>query len=117
MAIILGKDCSLTIGGTDVVGVRSVTADESVSEYEFTQYATRLTYTYPTAYHIEVQIETNDDNYPFYSYLESGAELDVNGTGFSFTGVVVSVSDSQPLDGARTLNVVMKKTFPGLRSL
>ena len=46
---------------------------------------------------------------------EPGTELAVVGTGFSFTGVVTSVSDSQPLDGPRSFSVTMKRTYAGLR--
>ena len=115
MAITLGKDCTLSIGGGALVGVRSVTAEESVTEQEFVPFGSRLSHVYPTAYGITVQIETIDDSYDFITALEAGSELNVVGTGFSFVGVVTSVSDSQPLDGPRTFNVTMRRTYAGLR--
>jgi hypothetical protein len=115
VAITLGKDCTLTIGINAVVGVRSVTAEESVTEQEFVPFGSRKSHVYPTAYGITVQIETIDDSYDFVTALEDGTELNVVGTGFSFVGVVTSVSDSQPLDGPRTFNVTMRRTYAGLR--
>ena len=115
MAITLGKNCTLSIGGNAVLGVRSVTVDESVTEHEFVPYGSRLSHVYPTAYGVTVQIETIDDSYDFVTALEAGTELNVVGTGFAFTGVVTSVSDSQPLDGPRTFNVTMRRTYAGLR--
>lgn len=115
MAITLGKDCTLSINGNAVVGVRNVTAEESVTEQEFTEYGSRLSRVYPTAYSLSVSIETIDDAFDFPAALEAGTELAVVGTGFSFTGVVTSVSDSQPLDGPRSFSVTMKRTYAGLR--
>lgn len=115
MAITLGKDCTLSINGNAVVGVRNVTAEESVTEQEFVPYGSRLSRVYPTAYGLTVSLETIDDSFDFVTALEAGTELNVVGTGFSFVGVVTSVSDSQPLDGVRTFSVTMRRTYAGLR--
>jgi hypothetical protein len=115
MAITLGKDCTISINGGAVVGVRSVTAEESVTEQEFVPYGSRLSHVYPTAYGVTVSLETINDSYDFATALEAGTELNVVGTGFSFVGVVTSVSDSQPLDGVRTFSVTMRRTYAGLR--
>ncbi len=120
MAITLGKDCTISVGlaggsPAAVLGVRSVTAEQSVTEHEFVPYGSRLSVVYPTAYATTVSLETIDDNaeaaLTFSTWLQQGDKVDVVGTGFSFTGVVTSVSDSQPLDGVRTFSVTMRATF------
>lgn len=120
MAITLGKDCTLSVGPAGgstvaVVGVRNVTAEQSVTEQEFVPYGSRLSVVYPTAYATTVSLETIDDQAgtanTFVTWLEQGTKVDVVGNGFSFTGVVTSVSDSQPLDGVRTFSVTIRQTF------
>ena len=117
MAITLGRDCTLTVGGSTVVEVRQVTADETVTEQEFTPYGSRESHVYPTAYGLSVSFETIDDSQAgtFASYAENGTEVAVAGTGFSFTGVVTSISENQNLDGVRTISVTIKRTYSGLR--
>jgi hypothetical protein len=120
VAITLGKDCTLSVGPAGggqaaVVGVRNVTAEQSVTEQEFVPYGSRVSVVYPTAYATTVSLETIDDQAAtantFVTWLEQGTKIDVVGTGFSFTGVVTSVSDSQPLDGVRTFSVTIRQTF------
>lgn len=120
MAITLGRNCTISVGLADstptaVVGVRNVTAEQSVTEHEFVPYGSRVSVVYPTAYATTVSLETIDDNaaasLAFSTWLQQGDKVDVVGTGFSFTGVVTSVSDSQPLDGVRTFNVTIRATF------
>lgn len=117
MAITLGRDCTIKVDGAGVVGVRTVTAEESVTEHEFTPYGSRESAVYPTAYGVSVSFETIDDSQvgTFSGYAENGTEVSVFGTGFSFSGVVTSVSENQSLDGVRTISVTLKKTYPGLR--
>lgn len=120
MAITLGKDCTLSVGPEGgspvaVIGVRNVTAEQSVTEQEFVPYGSRVSVVYPTAYATTVSLETIDDQAEvstnFVNWLEQGDKVDVVGTGFAFTGVVTSVSDSQPLDGVRTFSVTIRQTF------
>lgn len=120
MAITLGKDCTLSVGlapgnPVAVIGVRNVTAEQSVTEYEFTPYGSRQSFVYPTAYATTVTLETIDDNVTsellFSQWLEGGDKVNVIGSGFAFTGVVTSVSDSQPLDGVRSFSVTIRATF------
>lgn len=116
MAIILGRDCTITVGG-DPVSARDVTASESAEEIAFKPFGSRDVYTYTTGYSVEVSVESIDDAFfdDAVGWCEAGTELAVAGTGFSFTGVAVSVSVRQPLDDVCTYTVVFKRTYAGLR--
>lgn len=116
MAITLGRDCTVAVNGT-VAGVRSVTADETASEIEFTPYGSRNAVTYTTATSQGITVESIDDAAAglFSGLVASGQECQVSGTGFSFTGVVTSVSENQNIDGVRTITATVKKTFQGIR--
>lgn len=117
MAITLGRDCTLAVNGGSA-SARSVTASESTEEIQVRPFGSREVCTYTTGYSLEVSVESIDDG--FYDsaigWCEAGTEVTVSGTGYSFTGVVTSVSDSQPLDSVRSFTVVFKRTYAGLRA-
>lgn len=118
MAILLGRDCSLTVNGQPVAGVRSVTASESTQEIEVRPFGSRQVFTYTTGYAVEIAIETIESSTAVdaVGFLQAGTELAVVGTGFSFVGVVTSVTDNQPLDDVRSFTITIRKTYPGLRA-
>lgn len=117
MAITLGRDCTLSVNG-DSASARSVTVSETTEEIQVRPFGSREILAYTTGYALEVSVESIDSD--FYDsavgWCEAGTEISVSGTGFSFTGVVASVSESQPLDDVVTFTVVFKKTYQGLRA-
>lgn len=118
MSISLGRDCSLTVNGSSVSGVRDVTATESTDEIEFRPFGSREICKYTTGYSLEVSVECIDDalHSNAIGWCEAGTEVTVSGTGFSFTAVVSSVADRQPLDDVRSFTVVFIRTYQGLRT-
>lgn len=117
MAITLGRDCTLSVNG-DSASARSVTASETTEEIQLRPFGSREVFAYTTGYALDVTVESIDSD--FYDsavgWCEGGTEVSVSGTGFSFTGVVTSVSESQPLDDVVSFTVVFKRTYPGLRA-
>jgi len=109
--ITLGRDCTITVGEQSG-GVRSVTATESVQEIEVRPFGSREINSYTTGYTVEVQVETIDADFVDAAvvWCETGEEVEVSGTGFAFTGVVTSVTNSQPLDDVCSYAISFKKT-------
>ncbi len=117
MAIVLGRDCTLSIGGSTVVGVRNVSFTVTSDEETFTPYGSRFSFSFPTSIEYAVSFESNDDaSSSLISTLEDGTEVSISVAGLTFTAVVVSVSITQPLDGVETYNVALKRTYIGARS-
>jgi ABC-type amino acid transport substrate-binding protein len=100
VAIVLGRDCTVSLNDSAVGGVRTVTATETTQEIEVRPFGSRSIFTYTTGYGVEVQIETIDADAvdAAVTLLESGDVVAVTGDGFSFYGVVTNVTNSQPLD-------------------
>jgi hypothetical protein len=116
VAIVLGRDCTLDIGGS-VAGVREVTYTGTAEEIQYQPYGSRDVFRYTTGYSQEVTVESIDDSFlsDAKDYLASGEDVSVSGTGFTFNAVVVSVNARQPLDDVCSFTVVFKVTNEGLR--
>lgn len=117
MSLILGRECQLTWDGVTVPACRDTTIDVNADTIPVKQFGSRVSGVYQTGYSIAMTVETIDDTAAAVavSKLNSGAEIAVVATGWSFTGVVTSLSDGQPLDGLRVFRVVIESTIPGLR--
>jgi len=109
--ITLGRNCTLT-AGTHSAGVRSVTATETTQEIEVRPFGSRDINSYTTGYAVEVQVETIDGDFvdAAVAWCENGDDVQVSGDGFSFTGVVTNVTNSQPLDDVCSYTITFKKT-------
>lgn len=118
MAISLGRECSLTWDGVAVPGVRDVTVDVTPETTRIRPFGSRAHVSVQTGYAIEMVVETIDDAAATtaVSKAQSGGEIAVVATGWSFTAVVAGVTDGQPLDDLRTFRVVLHSTQQGLRS-
>ena len=117
MAISLGKDCSLTWDTVTVPGVRDVTVDTLGESIQIRPFASRATITHQTGYSLRMTIDTIDDAAATTAAAAviAGTEIAVAATGYSFTAVVTSVTDAQPLDDVRGWQIVLEKTQSGLR--
>lgn len=117
MAIVLGRNCTVSLNGSAVGGVRTVTATETTQEIEVRPFGSRLVHTYTTGYGVEVQIETIEGAAvdAAVSLLESGAAVAVTGTGFSFYGVVTNVTNSQPLDDVCVYTISLRASSQSYR--
>lgn len=117
MAIVLGRNCTVSLNGVAVPGVRTVTASETTQEIEVRPYGSRAVHTYTTGYDIEVEIETIDGTAAdsAVALIESGAAVAVVGTGFSFYGVVINVTNDQPLDGVCVYKISLRASSQSYR--
>lgn len=119
MAITLGKDCSISVGG-NVVGVRNVTLSESARTIDIEAFGSRLVEVYNTGYDATVSIEINDNDSleQLFDSCQDGTEIQVSGGagGWSFPAVVTGISESDPIDGVATFMVEARMTRPGLRA-
>lgn len=118
MAIALGKDCSIFVGG-NVASARNVTISESARTIDVEAYASRYVEVYSTGYDATVSVELNDsaDVGGMFSSLQAGTQITVSGgTGnWSFPAVVTGISETFSVDGVATFTVEAKMTRSGLR--
>jgi hypothetical protein len=113
MAITLGKDCTISIGGS-VSGVRNVTLSESARTIDINPYGSREVSVYQTGYECSVSIEINDSESVsgLFQNMHTGTPVQVSGGsgGFSFLAVITGISETDPIDGVATFTVEAKMT-------
>lgn len=118
MAILLGKDATLSVNGA-VAGVRNVTWSETARTIDVEEYGSRIKAVYSTGYEATVSMELNDDGNVFsaFGHLHNGTEVTVNGGGggWSFPAVVTSIQETDSIDGVVTYQIECKMTISGLR--
>jgi len=118
MAIYLGRNAVVTWDGVAVPGVRDVQVSVAGTTREITPFGSRATISYQTGYAVSITLDTIDDAAATTATAAAiaGTEIAVVTTGYSFTAVVTSVSDSMPLDDVRVWSIQMTKTQTGLRT-
>lgn len=118
MAITLGKDCSVGIGGT-IASARSATFSTTAKTIEIDAYGSRLSGVYSVGYDASVSVELLDgaDAAALVGQLQDGTQINVTGGsgGWSFPAVVTSISESDPIDGVATFTIEAKLTIVGVR--
>lgn len=118
MAITLGKDCSISIGGA-IVSARSVSLSYSVRTIDVEPYGSRDAAVYPIGYEGTVSVEFLDsaDLGSVYSWITNGTEITVTGGSgnWSFPAVITGVTETCPIDGVATFTVEARLTRAGLR--
>ncbi len=118
MAITLGKDCSISVGGT-VTGARTVSFTSTAKTIDIDPYGSRDFPVYSVGYDTTVAVEFNDNASAssIWANLQNGALISVSGGsgGWSFNAVVTGISETDPLDGVATFTVEAKLTRQGLR--
>ena len=117
MAITLGKDCSISLGG-NIASARSVTLTETARTIDVEAFGSRLVEVYNTGYDATVSVELNDASDVDFSLLENGDEVTVSGGsgGWSFPAVVTGIAETFSVDGVATFSVECKMTRTGLRT-
>ncbi len=120
MPIVLGKDCTVSVGG-NVVGVRSVSASATARTIDVDEYGSRYASVYPTGRDTVLSVEVNNSDSlgVMFGAIASGEELVVSGGagGWSFPGVVTGISESTAVDGVATFTFEVRLTKSGLRIL
>lgn len=117
MAITLGKDCSVSIGGT-IASARSVSFSASARTIDVEPFGSREAAVYSVGWDATVSVEFLDsDSISVRDSLISGGLVSVSGGagGWSFDAVVTSVTESDPIDGVATYTAECKLTRSGLR--
>lgn len=118
MSITLGKDCSVSVGGT-VTGARNVSFTSTAKTIDVDPYGARGFPVYSVGYDTTVMVEFNDNTSAgfLWSSLQGGALISVSGGAgsWSFDAVITGISETDPLDGVATFTVEAKLTQQGLR--
>lgn len=118
MAITLGKDATLSVGGS-VTGVTNVTWSETARTIDIDEYGSRYRSVYQTGYEATLSFEMNDNANigTFITNLQDGTEITVSGGagGWSFPAVITSITETDSLDGVCTFSVEARITRQGLR--
>lgn len=118
MAITLGKDATVSVGGS-IVGVRNVTFSSAARTIDIDEYGSRFVSVYQTGRDGSLSMEVNDDTgiSTIASALNNGTEVTVSGSpgGWSFPAVITSLSSTASIDGVVTFQVEAKMTRSGLR--
>lgn len=118
MAITLGKDCSVSLGG-NIASARSVTIQESARTIDINAYGSRMAEAYSVGYDATVSIEFNDsaDVGTAFTNCEAGTSIGVSGGsgGWSFQAVITGISETFSVDGVATFTIEAKMTRGGLR--
>ena len=116
MAITLGKDCSISLGG-NIASARSVTITESARTIDIEAFGSRMVEVYNTGYDATVSVELNDSSDINFDLLENGTSITVSGGsgGWSFPAVVTGIAETFSVDGVATFSVECKMTRTGLR--
>ena len=118
MAITLGKDATVSVGGS-IVGVRNVTFSSTARTIDIEAYGSRFAEIYQTGLDASLSMECNDDTSVsgLFTSLNNGTQVTVTGSpgGWSFPAVITSISSSASIDGVVTFQVEAKMTRNGLR--
>lgn len=119
MAITLGKDATIQVGGA-VVGVRDVTVSESARTIDIEEYGVRNNAVYSTGYDASLSMELNDSQSvgPLITAMQTGNAVTVQGGvgGWLFDAVITGISERAALDGVVTFQIEARMTKPGLRA-
>ena len=119
MAITLGKDCTISIGG-NIASARNVSLSYSVRTIDVEEYGSREAAVYPVGVEATVSVEFNDtaDLTGAYSLVTAGTPITVSGGAgaWSFLAVITSISETDPIDGVATFQVEARLTRAGLRA-
>jgi hypothetical protein len=116
VAITLGKDCQITVGG--VIGsARNVTFTGNARTIDIEEFGSRFDSVYSTGYSLLVSFEFNDSADLSFDQLLNGTEITVSGGAgsWSFPAIVTAISETDPIDGVATFNVECRLTREGLR--
>jgi hypothetical protein len=116
VAITLGKDCSISLGG-NIASARSVTLTATARTIDIEAAGTRWAEVYSTGYDITASVELNDASDVDFSFLANGTSLTVSGGSgaWSFPAVVTGIAETFSIDGVATFSVECKMTRTGLR--
>lgn len=118
MAITLGRNCSISVGG-NIASARSVTISESARTIDIEEFGSRFSSVYSTGYDASVSVELNDsaDAVGLFAHCQAGTDIEVSGgtAGWFFPAVVTGISETFSVDGVATFTIEARMTKQGLR--
>lgn len=109
MPLVLGKDCTITVGTFIANGiVKDVSWAGAAKKVEFQPFGQRAIYSHTCGYSLSADVTCNEDP-GMQAVLISGAKVSVtSASGWSGTFVVTNVTRSEPLDGLVTATVSLE---------
>lgn len=115
MAIALGKDCTLSIGGS-ILSARNATFEVSGKTIDVDPFGSRIAAVYSTGWDASFSAECNDiaDIGGLFSMAKDGLYVSVSGGAgaWQFDAVITRITETDPIDGVATFNVEGKMTLP-----
>ena len=116
MAITLGRNCSISVGG-NIASARNVTISKTAKTIDVEEFGSRVNAAYSVGYELTASIEMNDVADVDDSYITNGTSLTVSGGagGWSFPAIVTGISETFGVDGVATFTVECRITRVGLR--
>ncbi len=118
MAILLGRNCSVSVGGT-VASARNVTFQMQAKTIDVEEFGSREACVHSVGWDASVSVELNDvaDLGTIMATLMNGNTITVSGGagGWSFVAVPVGITENDPVDGVATFTVEAKLARTGLR--
>lgn len=118
MAITLGKDVTVSLGG-NIASARSATFSQTARTIPIERYGSRLEEFYSTGRTATVSITLNNgsDAAALFATLQTGVAITVSGGsgGWSFPAIVTSISENDPLDGVCEFSIDAQMTLEGIK--
>ena len=117
MAITLGKDCTINVGGS-IGSARNVQFTGTARTIEVEEYGVRESALYSTGYELGVAFEFNDSDDLSFTQLLEGTPVTVSGGAgsWSFEAIVTSIVEVDSIDGVATFQVEARLTREGIYS-
>lgn len=109
----LGRACSISVGGSLLTGVRSVTASAARSEIEVPVFGAGETYIVPGHRTITIEVETvtvEDFTKLSNAMNDVSVGVSVSATHVSGTFIVTAITVNEPLDDVVSYTATLKRT-------
>lgn len=118
MAITLGKDGTVSVGGA-IVGVTNISVSSAARTIDVDEYGSRDVAVYQTGKDATLSMEVNDDTSinNLFTGLNNGTVGTVTVTpgGWSFSAVITNITQQMGIDGVVVWQVEARMTRSGLR--
>jgi hypothetical protein len=111
--IALGRDCSFTVGGATLSGVRSVSASQTRTEIEYRAFASNEAFCFAGHRTLSIEVETisSGDWTTLQGAMDSGDPVTVSTGHVSASFIVTSLTISEPLDDVVSYTATLKRTL------
>lgn len=119
MAITLGKDCSISVGGSSIAGARNASISYQLRTVDVKAMDTTDTQTANVGLDCVLNFETNEPNdisALITSMQNRSSTVSASGGagGMSFTGIVTNITENFAVDGVATFSVEVRQGRAGL---